>query len=301
MRNLFPSSVLRWPRLTVLLLLLLVTQAWSQEATYNSATNIVTIPAVRFGNATYTNVTLANIGNFTFTFQGATPQVPAGPAAAVFDGTVLTLPSVRVGAISYAAILRHIGNLTFTLQSATEVQTYIYYSKTVHTPQIATLYNGTLSMDGMQITDFSFGAAASDSSGQLVQWASPWNNYNQPVVQAMLFCGGDEKLAYVLMPREDTARVASTALDLVTSIHDASQYDGVSIYRNCFGSFSDKWLNNLPNANYFLWSDTFTTYSSAFVMNQLSGAVILREQGQPSNQHNFLGITWRGNIFEVWQ
>jgi hypothetical protein len=288
-----------------LCLLLLCTPSWGQESTYDASTNVLTIPSVKVGSATYTNVTLANIGNYAFTLQGATAQVPAGPAGAAFDGTLLTLPAVRVGGATYAATLRHAGNYTFTLDSAMPVQAFIYYSRTAHYPQIATLRdNGTLTMDGLAITNFVFGGSASDSTGTLVQWASPWNNYNQPVVQAMLFCGPDEKLAYVLLlsNADDPDRITSNATDLMTSIHDASQYDGVSVYRHCYGSFSDRWLNNKPNSDYFLWTNVSVTYSYAFVINQLDGAAIYREVGTPANQHNFLGITWRaGNVFEVWQ
>ena len=51
--------------------------ARSQSVTYDSATGILSIPAVRVGSETYVNVTLLNTGNYTFALQAATQQVPA--------------------------------------------------------------------------------------------------------------------------------------------------------------------------------------------------------------------------------
>lgn len=50
--------------------------ARSQTATYDSATGILTIPAVAADGVIYVNVTLLNAGNYTFALQSATAQVP---------------------------------------------------------------------------------------------------------------------------------------------------------------------------------------------------------------------------------
>ncbi len=93
-------------------------------AVYDITTNVLTLPSVKVGNDTYTQVTLLNTGNFTFTLQGALPQVPAGPGVAVFDAQtgLVTIPAVKVGASTFIDVsLRHLGNYTFDLQGATEL------------------------------------------------------------------------------------------------------------------------------------------------------------------------------------
>ena len=101
---------------------LLPLAAWSQVSSYDGATKLVTIPSVSVGTGTFTNVTLQDTGNFVFTLQGATAQVPAGPGVASYDIStgVLTLPAVKVGAQTYLDVqLKDVGNYTFTLQAAT--------------------------------------------------------------------------------------------------------------------------------------------------------------------------------------
>lgn len=93
-------------------------------AVYDTSTNVLTLPSVKVGHETYTQVTLLNTGNFTFTLQGALPQVPAGPGVAAFDAQtgLVTIPAVKVGASTFVDVsLRHLGNYTFDLQGATEL------------------------------------------------------------------------------------------------------------------------------------------------------------------------------------
>jgi len=95
--------------------------AWAQSISYDFATGILTIPSVKVGTATFVNVTLLNIGNFTFTLQGATAQVPPGPALATYDPAtgIATLPSVQAGPDRYDVTLQYLGNVSFRLLSAT--------------------------------------------------------------------------------------------------------------------------------------------------------------------------------------
>lgn len=51
-------------------------------ASYDGATGVLTLPAVKVGTATFLDVTLRNVGNFVFTLQGAT-ELPASVAAEV--------------------------------------------------------------------------------------------------------------------------------------------------------------------------------------------------------------------------
>ncbi|MGZ5786578.1 MAG: hypothetical protein ACXWJM_11710 [Ramlibacter sp.] len=305
MRQFVLLRLLRSTRLAALLFLLLPS-AWAQDISYNASTSILTIPSVQVGGATYVNVTLLNVGNYTFTLQQATAQSITGAAAAIYDlgSAVLTLPSVAVGATQYAVTLHNTGDYTFSLQSASAIQTFVYYSKTAVGAQTATLANGTLNMDGLHLTGFIFGGSATDATGTLKYWASPWNNINQPKVAAMLFCTADNKLAYVLLQSsaDDPGRIASNVVDLLGAIDAAPQYQGMAIYRNCSGTFSAAWNNDKPASDYYQWPDIFTTYSYAYVASQLNNAAIFRELGTPANQDTFLAITWKGGSpFEVWQ
>jgi len=300
-----PLRLVRSARLAALLLLLWPC-AWAQDISYNATTSILAIPSVQVGAATYVNVTLLNVGNYTFKLQQATAQAVAGTPSAVYDigsGT-LTLPIVTVGNASYAVTLHNTGDYTFSLQAANAVQTFVYYSKTAVGAHTATLANGTLTMDGLHLTGFVFGGSATDASGTLGGWASPWNNINQPKVAAMLFCTPDNRLAYVLLPSsaDDPNRVASNVTDLLGAINAAPQYSGMAVYRNCSGTFSVAWNNDKPASDYYLWPDVFSSYSYAYVASQLNNAAIFRELGTPANQDTYLAITWKGGSpFEVWQ
>ena len=96
--------------------------ATAQVTVYDVATNLVTIPSVSVGPSTFTQVTLLNVGNFTFTLQGATEQKPAAPGVATYDlaSNVLTIPAVKLGTDTYLDVtLLNIGNYVFALQGAT--------------------------------------------------------------------------------------------------------------------------------------------------------------------------------------
>jgi hypothetical protein len=212
--------------------------------------------------------------------------------------------ALAVGSTDISATSGMVSGST-TLSVTAPTATYTYYSLTSLTPQTATLSsNGTLTMGTLTLTNFTFGGSATDPSGTLTSWASPGSSFNQPVVQAMLFCGTNGKLAYVLVlsATADPSRAASTATNLVGAIAAAPQYDGMSIYTDCTNYAYSAWNNNRPSANFYLWPNVIATYSAASVANQLTGAVIFHEAGTPSNQHNYLAITRGGaSPFEVWQ
>lgn len=93
----------------------------AQVARFDTASGLLTIPAVGVGPASFTEVKLLHTGNFRFALQGAQPQLPAAPAAARFDtgAGVLSLPAVQVGAETYLDVtLLHHGNYSFSLQNA---------------------------------------------------------------------------------------------------------------------------------------------------------------------------------------
>lgn len=89
---------------------------------FDPASGVLSTPSVSVGTATYLNLSFSHLGNFRFALQGATPQVPAGPAVARFDAAtgLLTLPSVRVGGDTYIDVtLLHQGDFVFALQGGT--------------------------------------------------------------------------------------------------------------------------------------------------------------------------------------
>jgi len=113
-----------------LLTLLLSAGASAQVISYDPGTSILTIPSVKVGGDTYLDVTLRNVGNYTFVLQGAAAQVPPGAAAASYDVAtgLLTLPSVAVGYTTFVNVtLLNVGNYTFAVQSATEQPPYPPY------------------------------------------------------------------------------------------------------------------------------------------------------------------------------
>lgn len=93
--------------------------AWAQVAVYDVNTGILMLPAVQAGSTTYANVTLLNVGNYTFRLQNA--LAGSGPAANTYDANsgVLTLPVVQLGSASYLNVtLRNLGSYSFSLFGA---------------------------------------------------------------------------------------------------------------------------------------------------------------------------------------
>ncbi len=91
----------------------------AQVAIYDTGTSILTLPAVQVGATTYANVTLLNIGNYTFRLQNA--LAGSGPATNTYNVAtgVLTLPVVQLGSASYLNVtLQNQGNYTFSLFGA---------------------------------------------------------------------------------------------------------------------------------------------------------------------------------------
>ena len=104
------------------LLVLIAGAASAQVAVFDTSTNLLTIPSVKVGAETYTNVILKN--SFVFTLQDATEQIPAGKGYATYDTTtsVLTIPAIKVGTATYLDVkLLNTGNFVFMLQSTTQL------------------------------------------------------------------------------------------------------------------------------------------------------------------------------------
>jgi hypothetical protein len=98
------------------------TLAAAQVSSFDAASNLVTIPSVSVGVATYVNVTLRHQGNYVFALEGATYEANFGPGVATYDlaSNLLTMPAVKVGAETYLDVkLLNTGNYVFALQAAT--------------------------------------------------------------------------------------------------------------------------------------------------------------------------------------
>ncbi len=94
---------------------------FAQGPTYDGRSGLLTLPAVQVGAATYTNVTLLNIGNYTFRLLTATEQVPPSAAEVTYDGVtgLLSIPAVAAGDTTYVAVtLANAGGWNFSLRMA---------------------------------------------------------------------------------------------------------------------------------------------------------------------------------------
>lgn len=116
--------MIAFQRWVAIALISLTTSGFAQVITYDSASEVLSIPSVRVGNETYINVSFrrTNQSGYTFSLTSTQQQIPAGEAVASYDpntGT-LTLPSVQVGDSTYIYVtLRNIGNYTMVLKTAT--------------------------------------------------------------------------------------------------------------------------------------------------------------------------------------
>lgn len=114
------TSFFQWA--TAVLAASAVGVASAQVTVFDGTANLVTIPSVSVGAATYTNVTLRHLGNLVFTLMDATEQTPAGQGVASYDAASgrLTIPAVQVGTETYVEVtLRDAGGFVFTVEAAT--------------------------------------------------------------------------------------------------------------------------------------------------------------------------------------
>ncbi len=105
---------------TIGALLLVCASAQAQVTTYDPATNLVNIPSVTVGAASYTKVSLRLRSDSLFELAGAVEQKPAAPGVATYDlaTNVLTVPAVKVGDNTFLdAKLLNTGNYVFSLLS----------------------------------------------------------------------------------------------------------------------------------------------------------------------------------------
>ena len=177
-------------------LLLCTISASAQQATFDGGTGVLTLPSVKVGTATYTNVllNLTNPANYTFRLAAATAQDPPGPADITFDaGTgIVTIPSVAVGSVAYSVTLQltDLSTYTFVLATATLIQptgwTLSQIQANVFAPKCAGCHDSTM-------------ADANSSYMWLVNKASG----EQPTL--LLVKPGDPDNSYLIRKMEGTA------------------------------------------------------------------------------------------------
>ncbi len=95
--------------------------ASAQVATFDVATNLVTIPSVQVDTSTYGPVTLRHLGDYKFVLQDANflPISPTGSSTYDIPTGRLLMPAVKVGSDTYIdVVLRDTGNFNFELESA---------------------------------------------------------------------------------------------------------------------------------------------------------------------------------------
>jgi hypothetical protein len=108
--------------------------AQAQGPIYYEDYGLLALPAVQVGTATYTDVKLLNIGNYTFRLLTATEQVPPAAADVSYDGAtgILNIPAVAVGNTTYVNVtLLNFGSYTFSLQTASALASITVSSATL--------------------------------------------------------------------------------------------------------------------------------------------------------------------------
>ena len=117
------------------------TCVWAQVAAYDLNTGILSIPSVKVGGATYTGVTLQNIGpGYTFALRTANLQQPPGQAVATYriGSSTLLLPSVSVGSTSYSVTMQNIGDYNFQLTRAAYTLPHSYATQQAYVNFVST-------------------------------------------------------------------------------------------------------------------------------------------------------------------
>ena len=179
--------------------------------------------------------------------------------------------------------------------------TFSYFKRNgTATPQTATLLtDGTLNIDGKIITGVNYSVVGTClSGGNETTLTACFSPPNAP--HTMLLCGPDPTtsaagtLLYVLFDSPDTNLVSATSTSLLSALQSETSFLGTGVYTNCSGSFSTSWIRNFPQTNYYLWPDVITTYTSTFVSDLLSGAVIYSTPAAGNNYNEYVAVRVSG-------
>jgi mono/diheme cytochrome c family protein len=205
-----------------ILLFFASTGAWAQQATFDGGTGILTLPAVKVGSATYTNVQLSliDLATYTFRLQAATPQIPAGPADIIFDGStgIVTIPSVAVGSVAYSVTLKltDINTYTFALATATLITptatTLTQIQANVFTPHCSGCHNAGGDFPNLK---------AGSSYAALVNVAS------EQKPSLMLVKPGDPANSYLIQKLEHASGIIGQPMPPIGNLLDQATIDQV--------------------------------------------------------------------------
>jgi hypothetical protein len=273
------------------------TGALAQQAVFDAGTGVLTVPAVKVGAATYTNVLLGliNAANYSFTLRAATLQEPAGPADTVFNGGtgILSIPSVKVGASTYLNVALQItdaATYTFILTAATLQQpTYDAASawRNLLTGTNSWALNGTGS-DGKsyQLTFATKPGPTSvfpytGASGARAEWtlAGKVNGVPDPVdVNYLFFNATTYGLFGLQNVTEGTCSSATAGPPLPTAallgasgaLHNQNYYVGCTPSSTLDGTSTATWSIESDNGNILFCSSEISRSNSGAIMSNNS-------------------------------
>jgi hypothetical protein len=114
------------------------------------------------------------------------------------------------------------------------------------------------------------------------------------------------QLQYVLMPQNDSGRVASTATALLAAVRANTTMLGINVYPNCAATFSapnivvSRWIPHTASSDFLLWPNTTTVHSAASVAALLDGAAIFSAPNPGNDSKRFAAVRVGTSLFEVW-
>jgi hypothetical protein len=179
----------------------------------------------------------------------------------------------------------------------------------------------TLAIDGRTLnmatmTDYDTGLLCLSSvipplplpgSGSIARCAYHWYPFTMRL--CALESGGtaDGVLQYVLLPANDTGRVAATRAELLAALQANTTFQGIAVHSACASGYLPpnttsipRWIRNAPDTNYFLWPDVATVRSATSVAAMLDGAVIYKVPGTTLDFSRYVAIRVNPTVFEVW-
>jgi hypothetical protein len=105
---------------------------------------------------------------------------------------------------------------------------------------------------------------------------------------------------YVLFPKPAVKRVAATPAELLGALATETQYLGIGIYKDCGLTFSQAWVYNYPDVDYFLWPDVFTTYFSTHVEGLLDEAAAMYRTPDAGSDYRKYVVVRSAVGLEIW-
>jgi hypothetical protein len=181
----------------------------------------------------------------------------------------------------------------------------------------SSINNGTLAIDGKSVPVYpavSYDAGVTCMSSPFAGSPGPDNITGcafDATPMTIRLCtaangsGTPGQLQYVLLPANDTGRVASTASAMLAAVQ--ANWNGITVHSACgptfvppsTGAAPPRWMRNAPDTNYFRWPDLTTVHTAASVAALLEGAVIYKRPIATIPSH-YVAIRVSPTAFEVW-